>query len=79
MIKVWLKFVVWTAVIGAMTRFIITRLTGQPFAGILAALAGGKEYLYFILEFSFGVVFVGSIIFGVWFLIAGRKRLKKKS
>ena len=78
MLKIWLKFVVWTTVIGTILRFIITRITGEPFLGIMAAIYGGIEYLFFLIEMIIGGVVLGSIIFGIWYVIAGRKKKHNK-
>jgi hypothetical protein len=73
MFKVWFKFVLWTIVVGIILRFIITRLTGQPFCGLMATLYGGVEYLFLLIQLLISGVVIGSIIFAIWYAIAGRK------
>ncbi len=74
MLKSWLKFVVWTIIIGTIMRFIITRLTGQPFFGLMATMFGGIEYIFMLIQMIISGVILGSIIFGVWYAFFGRKK-----
>ena len=74
MLKAWLKFVLWTTVIGVILRFVITRITGQPFFGLLATIQGGIEYLLVIVQLIVAGIVLGTIIFGIWYIVAGRRK-----
>ena len=76
MFKAWLKFVFWTFVVSVIIRFIVTTLTGQPFFGLMATLFGGREYLLFLAEMIMSSIVIASIIFGIWYAVAGRKKKK---
>ncbi len=73
MFKVWFKFVLWTIVVSIILRFITTRLTGQSFWGLMARLYEGVEYLFLLIQLIISGVVIGSIIFGIWYAVAGRK------
>ena len=74
MLKVWFKFILWTTIIGVILRFVTTRITGQPFFGLMATLQGGIEYLLIIGQLVISGIVLGTIIFGIWYAIVGRKR-----
>ena len=77
MVKTWLKFVVWTMVISTITYFIIATITGEPFFG--PTRLGGIRYLLFMYAMIISGIVVGSIIFGIWYIVVGRKKKKVSS
>jgi len=74
MLNSWLKFVAWTTIIGTIIRFIVTRLIGQPFFGLMATMFGGIEYIFILIQMIISGIILGSIIFGVWYAFSGRKK-----
>jgi len=74
MFRTWLKFVFWTMVVSIIIRFITTTLTGQSFCGLMARLFGGIEYLFLFIELIISSIVLGSIIFGIWYAVIGRRR-----
>jgi len=78
MFKIWLKFVFWTMVVSIIIRFITTTLTGQSFWGLMATLYGGIEYLFLFIQMIISTLVIGSIIFGIWYAVIGRKNKRGK-
>lgn len=71
--KAWIRFVLWTTIIGACIRLVVTVVLGEPFFGITAYFSR-LEYLYVgIGVVIFGVVF-GTLFFGIWYVWRGRTK-----
>jgi len=77
--RIWFKFVLWVTAIFAIIDFIYRILNGSFLGALKSGLAGTIGYFIgALISIVIGGILFGSIIFAIWYAVAGRKKQTAK-